>query len=336
MNPAFKNFNTSDFIRFLQETLLHKPIIEYRKLKRGSGSLNFFVKTIDEQFLIKLCVNHNPESIEQLFRIYETLKKNSKILTVKPIRIEGKSSFLYNHQYGFILTYLPWKSLRFHQIKYDDFQKILKAYAYFLQTDWKDKSIIIPAIDWSREYIIKQEKIKDIGNKFFSSRSSSRRQIKNFLGKCLYHQILKNFNKISVSKEGILQNTIIYGDFHNNNILFKNNQSVAFIDFEEVRFGCISEDLMRYIFCLIYRSPFVIISYFHFIKWLSLCQQQFHLTEKEWIWGLHAFFLRRIDGFLGRNPTKLISLIKYYWIILRYRLMYQILTYLFRKGFFVK
>ena len=192
MNPVFKNFNTSDFIRFLQETLLQKPIIEHQKLKRGSGSLNFVVKTIDEKFLIKLCVNHKPESIEQLFRIYETLEKNSKILTVKPIRIQGKSSFLYNHQYGFILTYLPGKSLRFCQIKYKDFQKILKAYACFLQTEWKDKNIIIPAIDWSREYNLIQEKIQNIENKLFSS------SLPSFLPSFFSLESKKLFRKMSL------------------------------------------------------------------------------------------------------------------------------------------
>ncbi len=333
MNSISKNaFDTSDFIRFLQETLLQKPIIKYRKLKRGSGSLNFVVKTIDEKFLVKLCVNAKPQNIEQLFCVYETLAQNSKILTAKPIRIQGKSSFLYHHQYGFILTYQPGKSLRFFQIKADDFQKILKAYTYFLQTAWKDKSIITSATDWCQEYSLIQKKLQNT-DIFFSP---SVGKIKSFFGKYFYHQILKNFNKISVSKEGILQNTVIHGDFHNNNILFTHHQSVAFIDFEEIRFGCISEDLMRYIFCLIQHSPFVIIPCFQFIKWISLCQQRFHLTAQEWMWGLHAFFLGRINLSLRKKSAKLNFFIKCYWIILRYKLMYQLLTYLFRKGFFVK
>lgn len=334
MHRIKKNLiETERFIRFIKEKLLFQDVLKYRLLPRGSASVNYVITTASEKFLIKLCFNQTPDSIERLVKIYETLSKNLSVPTAEPVRIDGKAYFVYEDKYACILKYMVGKSLPYIKMRLSDFDKILTTYSNFLKTNWPEKNIILPAINWTKRYRETARKLK----------AMLRNDAQTLSGITIKTMILKHcylsFLKIKVSKESVSQTSVIHGDFHNNNILFKRHQLTAFLDFEECRMGCISEDLVRYILCFVSHSCFIILPNYYLIKWIQLVNKRFRLSSEEWLWGLHAFFITRMERcLLEAEQTRLSykSIMKCYLILWKYRFMYRLFHYLLDKVFFVK
>ena len=89
--------------------------------------------------------------------------------------------------------------------------------------------------------------------------------------------------------------------------MFQKEKLVALIDFEEVGYGYPTEDLMRFILCLIERLPIWITPFSYVGEWIELSQKRFSFTEEEWVLGLNSFSVQKIQKIL-RGKYKLFSL----------------------------
>ena len=72
---------------------------------------------------------------------------------------------------------------------------------------------------------------------------------------------------------------IIHGDFHFKNILFKNNQLQSFLDFENFRYGCPTEDFIRLILTNAEQHNFFRVKYT--LKLLRLMMQETPYSKQD-------------------------------------------------------
>ena len=97
---------------------------------------------------------------------------------------------------------------------------------------------------------------------------------------------------------------IIHGDFHHNNLLFKDNKLVAVLDLEDLGYGYKTEDLLRFLLCQIARFPIFYPKKKTINSYLNLITNEFSYSYDEWMVGLNSFTLQKMKK-LFSNPKNL-------------------------------
>lgn len=316
-----------DFISFLQSSVFHSPILSIRQFNKGASSYNYLIETKTGKKLVKIAWKHKKSGVERLAKIIDTLSQNPHLATAHILPVQNALFFNYKKNYGFVLEYISGKSLPSYKMKSTHFQQILTHYQIFMQTNWTNPKILIPAYNFEKmskecmttlhKYFYKLKKRKD-----FRSRATL------YLLKKVQNQLVCiQKTPLRMKKEKI---SIIHGDFHNNNLLFNKGKLVSFLDFEDVGYGYITEDLIRFILCLIERLPFFIPTAVFIQKWIKLANQRFNLTKEEWIVGLNSFTLQKIKKVLGKKEsigsfTQIKNLIRLLFFLKRYHHFYRLI-----------
>lgn len=311
--------NTNDFIRFLEKSVFHHPIKSVRQFARGSASENYIIRIHDQNMLVKYTHSYDRVGIERLARICAAVSSNTDLPCAKIIPSANQLYFNYQNRHGLIMEYCAGQSVPSYQMGTNHFQQILAAYQQFQKTEWQNQADFLPQYDMNERVeahiAFVNEKLNQIRALPFLQRHLLRflyQKQKAFL------ESLKQ-TPLTLPPEKL---TVIHGDFHNNNLLFRQGRLLAFLDFEEVGYGYIAEDLMRFILCLVQRLPIFINPYTIIRKWLICANNQFHLSKEEWIVGLNSYYLQRVDKVF--RPDKIVTrqivmLTKLALLISRYR-----------------
>ena len=278
--------NINDFSLFLSEEIFKEPILSLYQFKRGASSFNYLATLKNKKILVKLAWKHKKEGVERLVNIISTLSENNPFPIAKIIPLNNKFIFKYKNSYGFLLEYVDAKSLPATKIKQHHIDEILTTYKIFQNTIWKDKSILIPEYDFNliqKNYLNNAQCMlkKNKRNFFYSF----------FIKKCCSSLEMIGSTPLFIDPS---KKTIIHGDFHHNNILFKNNRLVSILDFEDVGYGYTSEDLLRFIFCLLARQPLFSSSKKQLDAYLKCVTKEFNYSYNEWMVGLNSYTLQKM------------------------------------------
>ncbi len=289
--PVKRTAETKRFINFLEKEIFHSPIDDIRQFARGAASYNFLVTTNNQKALVKLTRPYNEKGIIRLAKVCQAISENKQLTVARLIQANQSLYFKYEEKYGLIMEYCDGESIPSYEMKTAHFEQILSTYALFQQTKW-NKSDLLPVYSMSehchRHILFLEDALQNLKNLS---------QPKRFLFGMLCRKHLAFLNRLATTKIDWEADEleIIHGDFHNNNLLFKNGKLLTFLDFEEVKDGHPTEDFVRYIICLVQRLPFFINPYKYINNWFALCNQHFHYSTEEWIGGLNSYYLQRAD-----------------------------------------
>ncbi len=291
------------FLIFLED-LLKEPIQDVYRFSKGSSSYNFKIKTSRRTILVKLLKKHSKLGFERIYQIMNRLEKNPDLKYAHLQKLNGEPYFVYQNYYGIILDYIQGEALSSYEITRRHFRQILHLYALFQKTNFSNCQALLPPYD-----------LEKIWKDAFVSLQEQENQIKTHNGfqKIIFQRLVSLIKKylLQLQNEPLQRNpnrtTIIHGDFHNNNLLFQKEKLVALIDFEEVGYGYPTEDLMRFILCLIERLPIWITPQSYVGEWIELSQKRFSFTQEEWLLGLNSFSVQKVQKIL-RGKYKFFSL----------------------------
>ena len=275
----------NDFVQFLTHEVFETPVESIYQFKRGASSFNYLVTLKGKKLLVKLAWKHKKEGVERLVKIINTLEQQN-IPTAKIVPFQNKIIFNYKNSYGFILEYIEGKSLPACKVDTTHIFEILTAYKAFQKVTFKEKDLLIKAYDFKE---IQTEYLK---NCTLMLEQSSPFSLSHFLLKICQ----KELQKIGKTSLEIYDNQkdIIHGDFHHNNIIFKQDKLKSFLDFEDVGYGYATEDLLRFALCLTARQHLFYPSQKSLIKYIDILTKEFSYPYEKWMVGLNSFTLQKM------------------------------------------
>ncbi len=287
--------NKNQFAKFLSTKIFKTPILSIYQFKRGASSYNYLVTLKDKKVLVKLAWKHKKEGVERLINLINTLEKQDMIPLAKIIPVQGDYLFEYKGSYGFVLEYIDGKSIPANKLTSYDLANILQAYHLFQQTKWEDKSLLIPAYDFSTL------QKKYLENCLLMAQRTKKRPLLKLLLKMMSNKL----QEIGETPLDIVadKKEIIHGDFHHNNLLFHDKKLVAILDFEDIGYGYASEDLIRFILCLNARLPIFYNTKKQLSNTLDIIMTEFKYGYNEWMIGLNSFTLQKMKK-IFQTPQK--------------------------------
>ncbi len=289
--------NQENFKKFLSKTLLKEEVLSIHQFARGASSFNWRIQlNHNKKRLVKLAWKHKKTGVLRLAKIINFLS-NSPLPIAKIIPVNKKDLFKYKNHYGFLMEYINGASLPATAIKEKHINQILNAYKIFQSIPIEDKKLLIPAYDFVQ-----------IQKKYLATANSMLQKNKKHPLFCfLLNALKKELKKIEQTPLAIHpdKKTIIHGDFHHNNLLFKDEKLAAILDFEDLGYGYSSEDLIRFILCLTARYPLFKPRKKVLKEYLSKIKTDFDLSYNELMVGLNSFTLQKMKKIFAkeRKPT---------------------------------
>jgi len=228
------------------------------KMNTGSCSVNYYIRNEDGEFLIKLIAKSRKDQKDRLLNnLKHTHQKDHcpHLLFKKDLP----------DAYALVFEWIDGSSYFLEKLPPDTFRQVISAYLDFSQTiNRAPIKGILPAATPAGFYA----EIKK--RPFFLKKEFA--EIQQDLS---YHPKMQT----------------IHGDFHYKNILFKGNKLQSFLDFENLRHGCPTEDLLRLILTnadqhKVFRTGFT-------VKLLRLLMQNTPYSRADWLYGLNKNVLRK-------------------------------------------
>lgn len=225
------------------------------RMGTGSASLNYYVKNKDGEFLVKFLPNNRP---------MEKFRKNlTKISGLKNAPV-----FLYETAFQdyhvFVFKWIEGKYVFLEKLSENGFRELIRAYLNFSQEINENPPIVVdPVYDMTKAVV-------SFTPPFF---------IKGELEKI----------KKDLSYTPPPHMKIIHGDFHFKNILFKQDGFQGFLDFETIRYGLPTEDLIRLILTNAEQHNFFREKYT--LNLLKIMMEETPYSKEEWLYGLDSFIL---------------------------------------------
>ena len=282
-----------DLIFFLEKNIFKEPIISLYQFERGASSYNYLATLQNKKVLVKLAWKYKKSGVERLVQIISLLAKQKKLPIAKVLSFNNKNIFKYQNSYGFILEYIEGTSLAATKISMDHIKQVISAYKNLRNIKITNEKLLISAYDFFK---IQQEYLLNCETMIKKSKL-------NLISSFLLNKCKKNLVKIGNSPLKILKNkkSVIHGDFHHNNLLFKNNQLVAILDLEDLGYGYTSEDLLRFILCLIARQPLFFPKKKYLYTYLDFITKEFSYSKEEWLTGLNSFTLQKYKKVFSKD-----------------------------------
>ena len=291
----------NDFVQFLTHEVFKTPIVSIYKFKRGASSFNYLVTLKDKKLLVKLAWKHKKEGVERLVKIINTLE-NQNVPTAKIVPFQNKFIFNYKNSYGFVLEYIEGKSLPACKVKTAHLFEILNTYKFFQKISFDEKALLISAYDFKK---IQEEYLK---NCTLMLKQASPFSLSYFLLKICQNEL----KKIGKTPLTIYENQkdIIHGDFHHNNIIFKQDKLKSILDFEDLGYGYATEDLLRFALCLTARQHLFYPSQKSLIKYIDILIKEFSYPYEKWMVGLNSFTLQKMKKVFVKPKKRSFDLTK--------------------------
>ena len=312
----------NDFVQFLSNNIFKTPVESIYQFKRGASSFNYLVTLKNKKYLVKLAWKHQKSGVERLVKIINILSEQN-IPTAKVIPLQGQLIFNYKSNYGFVLEFVEGRSLPSYKVQKKHLFKILNTYKNFQKISFNDKELLIPAYNFKT---LQESYLKNCQLMLNKSRPLS---LSHFLLKKCQQELQKigeSFLKIDEK-----QKDIIHGDFHHNNILFKENKLLSFLDFEDVGYGYATEDLLRFALCLTARQHFFYPSKNSLIKCIDILTTEFSYSYEKWIVGLNSFALQKMKKVFSKQRPISFDLTRKLFQLIIFMRKYHFITKLLKE-----
>ena len=253
----------------------------------GSASVNCYVKNSDGEFLVK---------IKDKSTNIDLLSENLNATSGHPFCPELLFEKSLGDKHVFVSKWIDGHNCYLEKLSPQTFLQIITAYMDFLKLiNAHVSKHILPA----ENLTLLLEKIKTP-----------------------YRFMLPDLRVIREDLSYTPKMQVIHGDFHYKNIVIKNGELRAFLDFECFRYGVPTEDLMRFILTnaeqhRIFRRQYT-------VKLLKCLIRQTPFTKQDWLYGLDAFILSRFERKLHKKSAK--QRLKLYYSTLLYRKLRQVIN----------
>ncbi|MDR2902658.1 MAG: phosphotransferase [Lactobacillales bacterium] len=238
----------------------------------------------------------------ELCKLYDNvtmLGKNRAFKMARLVHPEAQPYPPYNGNYGLVFEQVDGVSLGSMQVKKKHMDQILKMYGIFQKTTVKGNPYIMNAVDLDA---IKKNCLDKCDE--LSAKSKKRFGVFVLYRFLLY--LLKN-RIAQMQKADLVRSPekikLLHGDFHLGNILFHKGKLQAFLDFEELRGGYPTEDLMRLVLSAVNKTPSFGGRYKILNKFIPYLVDKNKYDLQEWMLGLNTFFLFRIRKILIRRSS---------------------------------
>lgn len=288
--------NKQDFADFLSHHIFKEDILSFYQFKRGASSFNYLVELKSKKVLVKLAWKYDKQGVERLAKIISALSNKHGLPVAKLLTYNNQTLFQYQNSYGFVLEYIDGVSLKATDITSFHIKQILNAYKQIEPAAQKHKTLLMPALDLKKIQKSYLRNIKEIETLF------KRKKLSLLLLSKLKNELINiGHSPLQILTE---KQSIIHGDFHHNNLLFKDNKLAAILDLEDLGYGYKTEDLLRFLLCQIARFPLLYPKKKTINAYLNLITKEFSYSYDEWMVGLNSFTLQKMKK-LFSNPKNL-------------------------------
>jgi len=274
--------NIEKISEYLSQKVFNEKIKNIRPLNKGGTSANYKVSLKKKNYLLKILSAEFSKRAERLIKIYKALQKNKLSFIPKLCTFKKKSDLHFGENILILMDFVEGKRLTSCNITDDVLRQIVKEYKKFLKADFKNVGFVYPFVGVQEIFEnIKENIEKNKQEKGF---------VKSVFCRKMEH-LLEIFGKQLIALK--TKPTIIHGDLGPNNFILSKNK-IYFLDFEMIRFGYISEDLMHFILSVLLKHSVLFFNKKKFIYYIKLCNQTFHLNFNDWVYGAQVYFLRSL------------------------------------------
>lgn len=210
----------------------------------GFSSDNYIAAINGNRIFLKIYKNKSLSEIENLERInMELFSQNLPVAT--PITFENQNKFMKDGQIASLFPLIDGKSLHGNQINSNLFREIACVIKNFNNI----KNIKNVNKTTQDLYGNKIDRLKDIDSMLrYIKENPIEADIDGDTTKllCIKKQVVEEIN-INNFTPFLSKKDLVHGDFHNENLLFKDNKLVGIVDFELSHFGNRMEDIINFI-----------------------------------------------------------------------------------------
>jgi len=239
-----------------------------RPIYTGLMSVNYYIKCEQGEFLVKQILNNTHARQQKLLANLNS----SRTFPMGPhflrkIEVEDGCFFIFNWVHG--------KHILLDKLSPQNFKEFLSRYMEFISAI-KENAYTQPA------YAL-EENLRTIPPK--------------------YPFVQQDMDAILQDLSNPVHLQVIHGDFHFKNILFQDGHLKALLDFEDLRFGCPTEDLMYLLISNTERHLF-----YHTkrtLKLLEVMMEQTPFSKQDWLRGLDVYIVKRYSRKLAKKHLTL-------------------------------
>lgn len=259
---------TKELFDFLQKNKIIPNIQVFREICLGGSSYNFYLKTTEGQFFLKLI---SAERERGIFLHLKRLLSQLDFLYVLPVE-------KFENYWMLAMPYVFGHKLRYKDCTPELFGHLQKSY----QT--------LKSCKIQPEFIHPQQNMPQM----IATISACLQKDKSLSGRLIYKFFWKKILPELVCLEE--SKNFIHGDLTSNNILVDKEKYPHLFDFERIRYGYEIEDIC-YLFLQLsgFRGLFGNLS--HFIKLQQMSEPLFvqKISQEYWLYGVQLFYLNNLQ-----------------------------------------
>ncbi len=316
--------NKDDFASFLAKEIFKEPVCSIYQFKRGASSFNYLVELQNQKVLVKLAWKYEKKGVCRLMKIIDLVSSQTKMPIANILTFHNKKLFKYRGSFGFVLEYIEGESLPATKINQKHIEQITSAYKMLDDLDIKDEKLLMPAYDFKKIQQLYLSNCEKMIEKFYKKKI-----FLFFLKKCRVWLLKMGLSSLQILND---KKDFIHGDFHHNNLLFKDDKLIAVLDLEDLGYGYKTEDLLRFVLCMIARQPVFYPKKKILFRYLDYVTEAFPYSIDEWIVGLNSFTLQKYKKMFGHEQKPDLKNIKKMIQILNFMRVYtQVESYLKKK-----
>lgn len=272
--------NCEKIKKYVQQHILKTTITYFKPINRGGMSLNFICKTNSKKYIIKAINKEKKERIIKLCNILEALKKEPLIYTAHLETFNNQTFFEYEDKLIIIISYVKGKKISYLELSPLVIDSIYNSYKYIAKLDIE---------------VLPQKVLMNIYSENKQILGELLKQNKNFIKTKILNAIYKlnESLKTDISLEKPLK--IIHGDASLNNCLVDDENNVALLDFELMRYGYEIEDWAEFLISSLSQHSILFIPKNRLSQLIGYTNTLFNFTKQEWIYGINLYFLNLLN-----------------------------------------
>ncbi len=277
---------------FLEARVFGVPLVELHNFSRGAQSFNFRVTTGEGRYLVKVGRIGYPLTL-RLQKVLEALRDFPEELHVpRLLAFHGEACFEWEGHQLFVLAYARGKSRSVLGLRLRHVKRIFAHY----QRLWER----LQGVEGLPEHPRSNHKYAT----YLITQASGMQQKVQGWRQRVCAKALAFAQEVCAKAPS---QSMIHGDFHNNNLLFDGDELSGVIDFNDMRVGCMGEDLARWVVCEQSRLPFFYWRGWVLRRWVRCLFAQTSVTAEEMRYGCDLEILRRICKVFARAEKRVLS-----------------------------
>ncbi len=272
--------NCEKIKNYVQQHILKTTITYFKPINRGGTSLNFICKTNSKNYIIKAISKEKKERTVKLCNILQALKKEPLIYTAHLETFNNQTFFEHEDKLIIIISYIEGKKISPSELSPLIINSIYNSYQHIAKLNIE----VLPQKTLVKTYSENKQILDEL-----------LKQNENFIKTKILNAVYK-LNE-SLKTDILLEKPlkIIHGDASLNNCLLDDDNNVALLDFELMRYGYEIEDWAEFLISSLSQHSILFIPKNRLLQLIVYVNTLFNFTKQEWIYGINLYFLNLIN-----------------------------------------